>query len=387
LSGTGNTFNANHPLPQKLIVDCLRYWVEEMHVDGFRFDEGSILARGEDGKPLVHPPVIWQIELEDALADTKLIAEAWDAAGLYQVGHFPGDRWAEWNGRYRDDVRRFVKGDPGLIRAVASRLGGSADIYQPRGQTPENSINFITVHDGFTLHDLVSYNDKHNEANGEGNRDGINENLSWNGGSEGPTADPAIAALRTRQMKNFVTILLLSRGVPMLLGGDEMQRTQGGNNNAYNQDNPTSWFDWTAADRKAEMRRYCQRMIAFRKAYPALWQPRFYTGATNDRGLADIAWHGTTLGSPGFDDPLGRAIACTIAGLNGDADLHVMMNMFWEPLDFEVPVDPPRVWHVVIDTAAESPDDIAGRNRTPPLRGSRCAVQGRSIVVLAATPA
>ncbi len=170
-----------------------------MHVDGFRFDEGSILARGEDGKPLVHPPVIWQIELEDALADAKLLAEAWDAAGLYQVGHFPGDRWAEWNGRYRDDVRRFVKGDPGLIRAIASRLGGSADIYQHRGQTPENSINFITVHDGFTLHDLVSYNDKHNEANGEGNRDGINDNLSWNCGSEEPTVDPAIAALRTRR--------------------------------------------------------------------------------------------------------------------------------------------------------------------------------------------
>ena len=186
-SGVGNTFNANHPLPQKFIVDCLRYWVEEMHVDGFRFDEGSILARGEDGTPLAHPPVIWQIELDDALADTKVIAEAWDAAGLYQVGHFPGDRWAEWNGRYRDDVRRFVKGDPGLTGAIASRLGGSADIYQGRGQTPENSINFVTVHDGFTLNDLVSYNDKHNEANGEGNRDGINENLSWNCGVEGPT--------------------------------------------------------------------------------------------------------------------------------------------------------------------------------------------------------
>jgi glycogen operon protein len=169
-SGVGNTVNANHPLAQKLIVDCLRYWVQEMHVDGFRFDEGSILARGEDGAPLVHPPVIWQIELDDAFADTKLIAEAWDAAGLYQVGHFPGDRWAEWNGRYRDDVRRFVKGDPGLTGAIASRLAGSADIYQGRGQSPENSINFLTVHDGFTLNDLVSYNDKHNEANGEGNR-------------------------------------------------------------------------------------------------------------------------------------------------------------------------------------------------------------------------
>jgi glycogen operon protein len=385
LSGTGNTFNANHPLPQKLIVDCLRHWVDEMHVDGFRFDEGSILARGEDGKPLVHPPVIWQIELEDALADTKLIAEAWDAAGLYQVGHFPGDRWAEWNGRYRDDVRRFVKGDPGMLGAVAARLGGSADIYQPRGQTPENSINFITVHDGFTLHDLVSYNDKHNEANGEGNRDGISENLSWNCGSEGPTDDPSIVALRTRQEKNCLAILLLSRGVPMLLGGDEIQRTQGGNNNAYNQDNPTSWFDWTMEGSRQELLRYVQRMIAFRKMHRTLSQPRFYTGAMTGTRLPDIVWHGTTLGSPGFDDPGGRALACTIAGVDGDADLHVMMNMFWEPLGFEVPQG---VWYTVIDTFAPSPDDIVvDRPSDAPFIGPRCTVQGRSIVVLVGTTA
>ena len=226
-SGVGNTFNANHPVPQKLIVDCLRFWVEEAHVDGFRFDEGSILARGEDGTPLPHPPVIWQIELDDALADTKVIAEAWDAAGLYQVGHFPGDRWGEWNGQYRDDIRRFLKGDPGLVGVVASRLGGSADIYQARGQTPGNSINFVTVHDGFTLNDLVSYNDKHNDANGEGNQDGINNNYSWNCGVEGPTADAEVNRLRLRQIKNALTILMLSRGVPMMLGGDEFRRTQG----------------------------------------------------------------------------------------------------------------------------------------------------------------
>jgi glycogen operon protein len=386
-SGAGNTFNANHPLPQKFIVDCLRYWVEEMHVDGFRFDEGAILARGEDGTPLVHPPVIWQIELADALADTKLITEAWDAAGLYQVGHFPGDRWAEWNGRYRDDVRRFVKGDPGLTDVIAWRLGGSADIYQARGQTPENSINFITVHDGFTLNDLVSYNDKHNEANGEGNRDGINENLSWNCGSEGPTTDPPISALRMRQVKNFVTILMLSRGVPMLLGGDEIRRTQGGNNNPYNQDNPTSWFDWTMADSNQEVLRYVQRMIAFRKAHPALWQPHFYVGASNERGVADITWHGTTLGGPGFDDPQGRALACTIAGFGGDADLHVMMNMFWEPLDFEVPAEPLRVWHIAIDTFAHSPHDIADQGRAALLPRPLYTVQGRSIVVLVGTSA
>ncbi len=380
LTGVGNTFNANHPLSQKFIVDCLRYWVEEMHVDGFRFDEGSILARGEDGAPLVHPPVIWQIELDDALADTKMIAEAWDAAGLYQVGHFPGDRWAEWNGRYRDDIRRFIKGDPGLTGLVASRLGGSADIYQDRGQLPGNSINFVTVHDGFTLNDLVSYNAKRNEANGNGNRDGFDDNLSWNCGVEGPSDDPAIDALRRRQMKNVYTILLLSRGVPMLLAGDEIRRTQHGNNNAYNQDNATSWFDWTMTAGNAEMLRYVTRMIAFRKAHPSLWRPSFYAGEVNERGLPDITWHGTALDTPGFDDPEGRALACTIAGFGDTPDLHVMMNMFWEPLAFDVPAY--QGWHIAIDTAADAPHDINDPGREPPFPGDHCIVQPRSIVVL-----
>lgn len=378
-SGVGNTFNANHPLPQKFILDCLRYWVEEMHVDGFRFDEGSILARGEDGTPLEHPPVIWQIELDDALADTKVIAEAWDAAGLYQVGHFPGDRWAEWNGRYRDDVRRFVKGDPGVISAIASRVGASSDIYQARGQTPENSINFTTVHDGFTLNDLVSYSDKYNLANGEGNRDGIDQNLSWNCGVEGPTNDPTVLALRTRQIKNFFAILLLSRGVPMLLGGDEIRRSQGGNNNPYNQDNPTSWFDWTLATANDEMLRFVQRLIAFRKAHPALWQPSFYKGEMNERGMPDITWHGTILNSPGFDDPDGRALACTIAGIGGTSDLHVMMNMFWEPLTFQIPAH--CRWHVAMDTFATAPGDIHDSGDPPPITGNTRTVQGHSIVV------
>ena len=377
-SGCGNTFNANHPLPQKFIVDCLRYWVQEMHVDGFRFDEGSILARGETGAPLVHPPVIWQIELDDTLADTKMIAEAWDAAGLYQVGHFPGDRWCEWNGRYRDDVRRFVKGDAGVVGAVAARLGGSADIYEARGQTPDNSINFVTVHDGFTLNDLVSYNLKHNEANGEGNRDGINDNLSWNCGVEGLSDDPAIEALRARQIKNFVTILLLSRGVPMLLGGDERRRTQQGNNNAYNQDNAISWFDWTPSTPRADTFRFVQQMIAFRKAHPALSRPAFYTGAPDARGRPDIAWHGTQLGSPGFSDPDARALACTIAGVGGTGDLHVMMNMFWEPLEFEVPGG--SRWRVAVDTFAPPPRDIAIDQ--PAAVTASYTVQGRSIVVL-----
>jgi isoamylase len=218
-SGCGNTFNCNHPIAQKLIVECLKYWVREAHVDGFRFDEGSILDRGEDGMPCVHPPLVWRIELYDELADSKVIAEAWDAAGPYQIGHFPGNRWAEWNGRYRDDIRRFVTGDPGMLGAVASRLAGSSDLYQPRGQLPVNSINFVTCHDGFTLNDLVSYNEKHNEANGEGNRDGINDNVSWNCGVEGESNDPVVEALRDRQVRNFAAILLLSRGVPIFVGG------------------------------------------------------------------------------------------------------------------------------------------------------------------------
>ena len=269
-----------------------------------------------------------------------------------------------------------------MTGAIASRLGGSADIYQARGQSPENSINFVTVHDGFTLDDLVSYNDKHNEANGEGNRDGINENLSWNCGSEGPTTNLEIAALRMRQIKNFVTILMLSRGVPMLLGGDEIGRTQGGNNNAYNQDNATSWFDWTLTAANQEVLRHVQRMIAFRKAHAALRQPRFYTGAMNERGLPEIAWHGTNLGSPGFSDPQGRALACTIAGFDGGADLHVMMNMFWKPLDFEVPVDPRRQWRVAIDTFTPGAEETADQNQNAVLGRSQCTVRERSIVVL-----
>ena len=381
-TGVGNTVNANHPLTQKLIVDCLRYWVEDMHVDGFRFDEGSILARGEDGLPLPHPPVIWQIELDEALAETKLIAEAWDAAGLYQVGHFPGDRWGEWNGQYRDDVRRFLRGDPGFVGAIAARLGGSADIYQSRGQAPVNSVNFITVHDGFTLNDLVSYDDKHNEANGEGNRDGIDNNYSWNCGAEGPSNDPAVERVRVRQIKNACAILMLSRGVPMILSGDEVRRTQRGNNNAYNQDNAISWFDWTLVDRNADVLRFFQRMIAFRKAHTALTRGRFYRGETNERGLVDVAWHGTKLFSPGFEDPDARALACTIAGFRGAPDLHVMLNTYWQPLEFEVPQSAGRTWRVAIDTFENSPLDIPDESARTAVSGRTHAVQGRSIVVL-----
>jgi glycogen operon protein len=263
-------------------------------------------------------------------------------------------------------------------------VGGSADIYEARGQTPVNSVNFITVHDGFTLNDLFSYNQKHNDANGEGNRDGIDANYSWNCGVEGPTTDPATDALRARMIKNAVTLLMVSRGVPMILAGDEVRRTQRGNNNAFNQDNPTSWFDWTLVDSNAGMLRFFRHIVAFRKAHAELSRPYFYRGETNERGLLDIEWHGTKLFSPGFSDATARALAFTIAGFNAASDLHVMMNMFWEALDFEVPVNPGRVWSVAVDTFATSPRDIPDLGQEPVFTGRFCRVNGRSIIVLSA---
>jgi isoamylase len=381
-SGCGNTFNCNHPISQKLIVDCLRYWVRETHVDGFRFDEGSILSRGEDGAPAVHPPLVWQIELDEDLADTKLIAEAWDAAGLYQIGHFPGDRWAEWNGRYRDDVRRFVRGDPGVVGAIASRLGGSADIYQERGGSPLNSINFVTCHDGFTLNDLFSFNEKHNEANGEDNRDGINDNLSWNCGAEGDSRDPNIESIRNRLVRNCMAILMLSRGVPMFVAGDEVRRSQKGNNNPYCQDNEISWFDWTFVHKNSDLLRFCKGMIRFRKMHATLRRDQFFDGSVNERGLKDVSWHGTKLNHPGWNDASARALAMTLAGFGGDSDLHVMFNMFWDGLDFELPVVPGRRWFVAVDTAQPSPRDIADPGSEPEVFGNTYQVQPRSVVVL-----
>jgi glycogen operon protein len=384
-SGCGNTFNCNHPVVEKFIVDCLEFWVQEMHVDGFRFDEGSILARGQDGVPLAYPPVVWSIELSDRLRDANIIAEAWDAAGLYQIGYFPGYRWAEWNGRYRDDIRRFVKGDPGMVGAVAARLGGSADIYQASGHLPINSVNFITCHDGFTLNDLVSYNDKHNDSNGEGNRDGINENLSWNCGCEGPTDDAAIEALRERQIKNFAVILMMSRGVPMFVAGDEVRRTQKGNNNAYCQDNEISWFDWRLTEKNRSLLRFWKLLIAARCDFHALRagrQGRFFEGEVNERGLPDISWHGTELNKPGWNDSNARCLALTLGGFDGGPDLHAAMNMYWDALDFELPVIKGRRWYRFIDTARPSPDDIVETARQAPIEGARVRVEGRSVLLL-----
>lgn len=381
-TGCGNTLNCNHPVTQKMIVECLHYWVKEMHVDGFRFDEASVLSRGEDGSPMKYPPVVWQVELDETLADTKMIAEAWDAAGLYQVGYFPGYRWAEWNGRYRDDIRRFVKGESGLVGAVASRITGSADLYQWWGHFPINSINFITCHDGFTLNDLVSYDQKHNQANGEQNRDGADENLSWNHGIEGETDNSEIELLRERQIKNFATILLLSRGVPMILAGDEIRRTQKGNNNAYCQDNEISWFDWTLLQKNHHLLRFWRQMIQFRKYHPTLQSPHYFSGnEMNERGLADISWHGCQLNSPGWDDPQSHVLAFTLGGFNGASDLHVMANMYHETLRFEIPSLQDRQWYKAVDTALEPPLDFPENGQESLIKDSVYPVTGRSICV------
>ncbi len=381
-SGCGNTLNCNHPITQKLIVDALEFWVRDLHIDGFRFDEGSILARGEDGSPLARPPVIWSIELSETLAETKVIAEAWDATGFVLVGDFPGWRWAEWNGRFRDDIRRFVRGDAGMVRDVASRIAGSADIYQASGHLPINSINYVTCHDGFTLHDLVTYSVKHNEANGEGNRDGADENFSGNGGIEGETDDLAVNAYRTRQIKNFAAILLLSRGVPMLLGGDEIRRTQRGNNNAYCQDNPISWFDWTLVGENAATLHFFRQMIAFRRLHPVLHRDRFFAGAVNGRNLPEIAWHGCALFAPGWDDPASRVLSFTIGDPGDGEDIHVILNMDAQDLDFALPSASGRRWVRAVDTACVAPEDIVWPEGATPVTDATYRATSHSVVIL-----
>jgi glycogen operon protein len=381
-TGCGNTLNCNHPINDKFIQDCLAYWVEELHIDGFRFDEGSILSRGEDGVPMVHPPVLWNLELSETFVDTKLIAEAWDAAGLYQIGSFPGVRWAEWNGRFRDDVRRFVRGDPGLVAAVAMRIAGSADLYQWSGRSPSSSINFIACHDGFTLMDLVSYNSKQNLANGEENRDGVNDNLSWNCGVEGSTDNAVIRGFRHRQVKNFSAILLLARGVPMLLAGDEFGRTQGGNNNAYCQDNEISWLDWSLLDENRELFEFFKGMIALRKRCSQLRQSRFFEDRTNQRGLHEVAWHGCELNAPGWQDASSQVLAFTLAAfIEEEPDLHVMMNMGEANLPFQIPVIKNRRWYRYVDTALAA-ERVMDTEADTPIEENDYLVTGRSIVIL-----
>ncbi|HXY01201.1 MAG TPA: glycogen debranching protein GlgX [Candidatus Limnocylindrales bacterium] len=382
-SGTGNTLYANHPIVRRMIIQCLRYWVEEMHVDGFRFDLASVLARDANGNVLANPPLLWDIESNPALAGTKMIAEAWDATGLYQVGQFIGDSWKEWNGHFRDDVRSFWNGADGSVSRFADRLLGSPAIYAHKLREAEQSVNFVTCHDGFTLNDLVSFNYKHNEANQEENRDGSNDNRSWNCGVEGPSDDPAVEQLRNRQVKNFLTTTLLSLGMPMMLMGDEVQRTQRGNNNAYCQDNEISWFDWTLLDRHADVFRFVQLLINRRLRRDI--RPEKHRLTLNELIRdAPHAWHGVQLFHPDWSSH-SHSLAFSTELHAEKLAVFIILNAFWEALNFELPMlqgNEPIVWHRWIDTFLESPKDIVPWQEAEPVSDSTYKAGPHSVVVL-----
>jgi glycogen operon protein len=379
-TGCGNTLNGNHPVVRRMILDSLRYWVEEMHVDGFRFDLASILTRDSAGRPLPNPPVLWDVESDPALAGTKLLAEAWDAAGLYQVGSFVGDAWKEWNGRFRDDVRNFFRGECGTVGRIADRIVGSPEIYAHKEREAEQSVNFVTCHDGFTLNDLVSYNGKHNEENGEQNRDGANDNSSWNCGVEGPTIDAGVERLRNRQVKNFMTVTLLSLGMPMLTMGDEIRRTQGGNNNAYCQDNAISWFDWDLVKKHADMHRFASLLFARRALRSALHEQKGESLATLLRG-AKKAWHGVELNQPDWGD---SSHSLALGGELREQGLafHLILNAYWQPLEFALPPLATGNWRRWIDTALDSPSDIVPWEQAPEVAGTTYQAADRSVVML-----
>jgi glycogen operon protein len=386
-SGCGNTLNSDNPVVRNFLLSCLSNWVGEAGVDGFRFDLASVLGRGRHGNVLLDPPTINRISEDALLHHAKLIAEPWDATGLYQVGTFPGGaRWSDWNGHYRDDVRRFWTGEPGMTSALATRICGSDDLYAGRG--PLHSINFVCCHDGFTLADLVSYNQKHNEANGEGNRDGNNANMSWNCGVEGPTDDPAVNLLRARQARNLMATLLVSQGVPMILAGDEFLRTQGGNNNAWCQDDETSWVNWSLRETNGGFLRFVQRMIALRKAHPVFRRRTFFSGAAGE--TPEVLWHGQEPVRPDFSTT-SRALAFALDGRRCDRpgvidrDFYVALNSGAEALEFKVPASPSgRPWRRVVDTSRSSPDDFIDLDQgpvVPVLHAYR--VEGRSLIILA----
>ena len=365
---------------RRLILESLRYWVEHMHVDGFRFDLASILSRGEDGEPLANPPILWSIESDPVLSGRQLIAEAWDAGGLYQVSNFVGDRWAVWNGRYRDSVRRFVKGDPGAIAELGDVVGGSPSLFDEPDRDPTRSINFVAAHDGFTLRDLVSYDAKHNWANGQHNTDGANDNFSWNCGVEGPTDDLEIEGLRQRQMRNLLTILLMSQGRPLLLMGDEVSRTQGGNNNAFDQDNEISWFDWDDVARHADLLRFTRLFVAVYQRSAVFRDRRFWFRS----GETDIVWHGVRLNQPDWSHD-SHTLAYELENKTHGEHWYVMLNAYWEPLEFELPPLPPgQVWCRLVDTALPAPADISETPLPLAPKQRTYALAPRSAVVLTA---
>ena len=390
-SGCGNTVNCNHPVVRTFIMDCLRYWVMEMHVDGFRFDLGSILGRDQSGRIMENPPTLEQIAEDPVLNSTKIIAEAWDAGGAYQVGWFPGGRWAEWNDKFRDNVRRYWRGDPKETRFLATRIAGSSDLYLRDGRKPFHSINFVTSHDGFTINDLVSYNNKHNEDNGENNCDGSGKNLSYNYGIEGATSDPIIGTLRERQIKNFFATLMVSLGTPMILGGDEFARTQNGNNNAYCQDNETSWYDWSLLKKNSGLYRFVKEMIAFRLRHPGFMRPEFFTGRGGTyKAIPDITWFNE--GGTSIDwEKIGYYLALRLLGSKADTladrddnDFYIMLNAYSDLKNFTIAEPPPKKqWYRVVDTGISSPNDILSPGKEELLSSQRSySVKARSIVIL-----
>lgn len=392
-SGCGNTLRGEHPIVGKLIIDALRFWVADMHVDGFRFDLGSILSRDIFGNPQDRPPVLWAIESDSILASAKLILEAWDPAGLYQVGWFVtrANRFSEWNGPFRDDVRRFVKGDRNSVRALAHRISASGDIYGEAGgdRDPNRSINFVTCHDGFTMNDLVSYNHKHNLANGEDNRDGADENFSWNCGVEGATRDSTVEALRLRQIKNLFTILMFAQGTPMILMGDEARRSTGGNNNPYCQDNELNWLDWSLSSRNEELIEFVGNLISLSQIFGLHRQERVLpvvaTGRTLDNNLTTLTWHGVNLNEPDFGED-SHSLAFEIADKQSNKYLYAVFNAFWNPLEFTLPPLPDgEHWHKLIDTAKMHPEDIVAPKSSKALQTASIIVESRSSIILTNT--
>ncbi len=375
-TGVGNTLNANHPVVREVVMLVLRYWVMNMHVDGFRFDLASVLGRDEHGKILRNAPLLDAIAEDPILRDTKIIAEAWDAGGAYQVGCFSTRRWTEWNGRFRDDARRFWRGDAGMMAPFASRICGSSDLYRASGKGPQSSLNFITSHDGFTLNDLVSYSQKHNDENGENSRDGTDADYSDSCGVEGPSDDPVVETMRNRLIKTFLLTLFVSRGVPMLLGGDEFRRTQRGNNNAYCQDNRISWFDWNLVEKHKDIHRFVRGMIAFRRAHPVLRKEVFYAAA-------DINWFAPNGAAPNWGDDRQKSFACLILG-QAEPDLFLLFNADTKTVDFVIPQLPGnRTWYLAVDTAQIAPYDLYEPGKEPSLQGQiGFRLQPRSSAIL-----
>ncbi len=378
-TGCGNTFNANHSISRRLILASLRHWVHHMHVDGFRFDLASALSRGEDGRPLPQAPVLWAIGSDPELVETTLIAEAWDAGGLYQLGSLPGDGFAQWNGAFRDDVRRFLRSDPGTIEAVMARIVGSSDLLPPEEHLPFHSINYVTCHDGFTLRDLVSYDHKHNEANGEENRDGSDSNFSWNCGAEGPTDDPEILALRRRQVRNFLCLLLLSHGTPMLTMGDEIGHSRQGNNNPWCQDNSLNQMSW-GHRQQGELREFTRGLIAFSRRVPALQRNRWWT-ATNPQQQGEITWHGLEPGKPDWSDR-SRQLAWTLILPDQPGELLVLVNTGDGEARFTLPGSRDgSPWRQVVDTAVTAPDDFTPPEHAAPFPEAVKTLPARSVAV------